>query len=103
MHNDFTRIALNCTLLQIGNNTVDVPLYEDSVFVNVTAIVDKDLFKVKYMFGKETGKPALYSIDLVVNETCEGYLYNDETEPWLKGRLMGINTLPEDLKRMIAR
>jgi hypothetical protein len=50
--NDVTKIGINCTYLQLGDNTIDVPLYENEVFTKHSALFMKKAFKVKYLFGK---------------------------------------------------
>jgi hypothetical protein len=45
----------------------------------------------------------MYSIDLKVEETCTGLVFDDEVTPWLKGRLHNIFPLPDELAELIRK
>ena len=45
----------------------------------------------------------MYSIDLKVEETCTGLVFDDEVTPWLKGRLHNIFPLPGELAELIRK
>jgi len=54
---------------------------------------------VRFVFGSE--EDSLYSIDLNVEEKCTGFSFDDETEPWLKGKVQGVSSGYQIIKEMI--
>ena len=62
IRDDSAKIVLNCTLLQLGRNTLDIPLYENRNVSHYSAKILKDDVGVRFVFGKE--QDSMYSVDL---------------------------------------
>jgi hypothetical protein len=43
----------------------------------------------------------MYSIDLYVEEKCTGFSFDDETEPWLKGKVQSWSQQPPEVIKEI--
>ena len=50
---DSAKVVLNCTLLQEGRNTLDIPIYENDAIFRYTAEILKNDVGTRFVFGND--------------------------------------------------
>ena len=70
--NDVTMVTLDCDNLQIGQNVIEIKLYENAPVISTSAKILKSLLGSKFDFLLPSSSiyPAIYDIHLNVTDMC---------------------------------
>jgi hypothetical protein len=63
---DISEVILPCKYLQLGKNTIELPVYENSNMLTYGAKVEKRNNATKFAFGSDQDRLTVYAVDLVV-------------------------------------